>query len=253
MGQRQWALVATASLLMMAAGCGGGAHTQTQIAPDPWIRVGDGGADVHVPAHHDRVGVVVLPGLAEGDGFLIRQGWSELADREHFVAIYPIRGGSWNAGLCCATAAAEKRDDVGWLAAVISDARRQYGLTTILLSGNSNGAMMAERLVAERPDISRRIVIWAGSPEMPKPGRWTGSITIYDGFTDRTTPHTGGISRIGGKSVEIRPFSETSRWLVGATVRTVIVQGAGHLPEVNWPEVAWRELNSSPAVADGGQ
>jgi polyhydroxybutyrate depolymerase len=237
----------------MAAGCGQGVRTQTRLTPDNWIRFGNGVAVVHVPAHPSRVGVVVLPGLAEGPSFLIRQGWSKLADREHFIAIYPVRGGSWNAGLCCATASEQNRDDVTWLTAVISDVRRKFGITTILLSGNSNGAMMVERLVAERPGISRRVVIWAGAPEMPKPGRWSGRITIYDGFEDRTTPHTGGVSRIGGHAVEIRSFSETSRWLIGAAVRTVIVPGAGHLPEANWPEIAWRELNANPAVADGGQ
>jgi poly(3-hydroxybutyrate) depolymerase len=56
---------------------------------------------VHIPASRGQVGVVVLHSYRNDYAEPIRQGWSSLADKQHFVAIYPDRGSSWNAGLCC--------------------------------------------------------------------------------------------------------------------------------------------------------
>ena len=212
--------------------------------PDTRIGYGLGDAMIHVPLHHDRIGVVVLHSYGHGSGELVRQGWSTLSDSQHFIAIYPARGESWAAGLCCGRASVANRDDVSWLTTVIDNVRSKFGLTTIYLVGNSNGGMMAERLVAERPDITDRVVVWAGAPEMPRPGHWNGTIVAHDGFNDRTVPRTGGLSIIGRRKVFIRPVSVTSRWLIGASVRTVTVPGAGHNPVANWPELAWNALTS---------
>jgi poly(3-hydroxybutyrate) depolymerase len=126
---------------------------------------------------------------------------------------------------------------------VIAKVRSRYGLTKILLAGNSNGGMMAERLVAEQPDITRRVAVWAAAPEMPKAGQWTGYLAAYDGSRDTTVPYAGGESFIGGQDVTIRPVSATVNWLIGATVHAVTVKGAGHGPVADWPAIAWRELN----------
>jgi poly(3-hydroxybutyrate) depolymerase len=78
-------------------------------------------------------------------------------------------------------ASTANRDDVDWLSTVITTLRVKYGLNRILIAGNSNGGMMAERLVSERPWLSSRLAVWGAAPEMPKPGRWTGIATIFDG------------------------------------------------------------------------
>jgi poly(3-hydroxybutyrate) depolymerase len=209
---------------------------------DARIKFGAGAAYVHVPHSHSRIGVVVLHSLGNDQHELVKQGWSRLSDHERFVAIYPQLGESWNAGLCCGPSVVSKRDDVTWLATVIADLRVRYGLTTIYLAGNSNGAMMAERLVAERPQNTRRVAIWAGAPEMPRAGRWTGSIAIYDGSRDPLVPLAGGTTYISGVHVTIRPARTTGQWLIGAHVKTVSVKGAGHTAAPGWPAMAWREL-----------
>ena len=120
-----------------------------------------------MPAHPTGIGVVVLHGFLETVAIPVTQGWSASSDRHGFVAIYPGRGYSWNAGLCCDSASAAKRDDVSWLVTAIDTARSRYGLKTIYLAGNSNGGMMVERLLAERPTVSNRFAVWAAAPEMP--------------------------------------------------------------------------------------
>jgi poly(3-hydroxybutyrate) depolymerase len=212
------------------------------LVPDTMIAFGNGATLIHVPIHYDRVGVVVLHSLDHGAGELVDQGWSKLSDAKHFIAIYPVRGDSWGAGLCCGYASVSNRDDVIWLTTVIDDVRRRYGLTKVYLVGNSNGAMMVERMLAERPDITDRAAVWAGAPEMPRPGFWNGTIVAFDGSKDTTVPRGGGVSLIRRRAVLIRPLSATSHWLIGASVQAVTVPGAGHKPASDWPLLAWQAL-----------
>ena len=62
---------------------------------------------------------------------------------------------SFNAVGCCGEAA-DAVDDVGWLGSVITRLVRDFGVTKVVLTGISNGAMMSMRL-AER-DVSFRVV-----------------------------------------------------------------------------------------------
>jgi poly(3-hydroxybutyrate) depolymerase len=212
------------------------------VAQDAYLTFGDGGVHVHVPAKHGSIGVVVLHSLHHTYTEGIDQGWSKLADEKGFTAIYPGRDGAWNAGLCCAGAATTERDDVSWLTNVINTTKDRYHLKKIYLVGNSNGGMMVERLLAERPYLSDRFAVWASAPEMPTPGRWYGTGIIFDGVKDKTVPRAGGRSYIGGHATIVRPASATKNWLVGANLRQIVVPGAGHVPEPGWPTTAWREL-----------
>jgi poly(3-hydroxybutyrate) depolymerase len=232
------AIAVVVMLLGGATACG----AKSPPVADTRMTLGNGYVIVHAPARHDPIGVVVLHSYENEPRELVKQGWSKLADSRRFVAIYPARGSSWNAGLCCGGASAQKRDDVAWLAAVIAAVRARFALKTIFVAGNSNGAMMAERLVAERPDITRRLAVWGGAPEMPRAGRWRGYIAAFDGSKDKTVPAAGGASRFGGKRVIIRPANQIRHWLIGASVHLVRVKGAGHRPVAGWPALAWREL-----------
>ena len=239
---RSWTAAAVAVIMLL---CGTACEKTSTFPTDVHVGFGDGYAVVHQPIRPSHIGVVVLPSYGHQVSELVDQGWSKLADTQHFVAIYPVRGGSWNAGLCCGDASAKNRDDVAWLAGVIAALRARFGLTTIVLAGYSNGAMMAERLVAERPDIARRVAVWGGAPEMPRPGRWTGYIASYHGSTDQTVPQAGGVRTIIGHRVTIRAGTDIRRWLVGASIHLVMVKGAGHEPVAGWPAIAWRELDQA--------
>ncbi len=212
-------------------------------AHDFLFSVGDGQVSVHVPAHPTGIGVVVLHGFLETVAIPVTQGWSASSDRHGFVAIYPGRGYSWNAGLCCDSASAAKRDDVSWLVTAIDTARSRYGLKTIYLAGNSNGGMMVERLLAERPRVSNRFAVWAAAPEMPVAGYWSGYGALFAGTDDRVISRKGGRVTIGGVPAVIRPAASTGRWLKGAHLSQTILPGQGHAPPADWPELAWAALS----------
>lgn len=218
-------------------------RTPVPSAHDDLFSVGDGQVSVHVPAHPTSIGVVVLHGFLETVAIPVTQGWSASSDRHGFVAIYLGRGDSWNAGLCCDSASAAKRDDVSWLVTAIGIARSRYGLKTIYLAGNSNGGMMVERLLAERPSVSNRFAVWAAAPEMPSAGNWSGFGTLFAGTADLVIPRQGGRVVIGGILASIRPAASTGRWLKGAHLRQTLLPGEGHAPPADWPELAWAALS----------
>jgi polyhydroxybutyrate depolymerase len=100
-----------------------------------------------------------------------------LADRETFITVYPNGTGrfenhllTWNAGSCCAYAALNNIDDVGFTIALLKrleelipiDRRRVYA------TGMSNGAMMAYRLAAEVPQYFAAIAPVAGGMVVPQ-------------------------------------------------------------------------------------
>jgi poly(3-hydroxybutyrate) depolymerase len=205
----------------------------------------DGSVFVHVPAHASDIGVLVLHSLGHTAIEPVAQGWSATSDRHGFVALYPQRGNSWNAGICCGIAAATSRDDVSWLATIVQMARVKYHLKTIYLAGFSNGGMMVERLVAEQPAISDRFAVWGAAPEMPTPGQWFGVGNLFQGSKDLFVPAAGGVVSFDGVTNRIRPAIATPDFLVGADLRTFVQNGFGHPPPSSWPEMAWAALVSS--------
>ena len=241
--------VRVALMALLVAACGAHAppvpsgRASAPIAHDALFSVGDGQVSVHVPAHPSGIGVVVLHGFLETVAIPVTQGWSASSDRHGFVAIYPGRGDSWNAGLCCDSASAANRDDVSWLVSAINTVRTKYDLKTIDLAGNSNGGMMVERLLAERPLVSNRFAVWAAAPEMPVAGNWTGRGELFAGTGDLVVPRQGGRVVIGGIPALIRPAASTGRWLKGAHLHQTVIPGQSHAPPANWPELAWAALS----------
>ncbi|MBN1770354.1 MAG: prolyl oligopeptidase family serine peptidase, partial [Deltaproteobacteria bacterium] len=116
---------------------------------------------LHVPPGYDPAAptplVVNLHGLSSN-------AWqqelfcemNDTADAHGFVVMYPDGYlNSWNAGLCCGTAATLDIDDVGFLRAAVAhvserlciDPRRVYA------TGMSNGGYMSHRLACEASDL----------------------------------------------------------------------------------------------------
>lgn len=242
----KWPMIVVAVALLTVIGAAlwpGDRPASGKVGHDDHFAVGDGQVLVHVPAHPSTTGVVVLHGWLETLNDPVKQGWSVASDRHSFVAIYPQRGDSWNAGLCCGSAKDADRDDVSWLTKVIDRARQQYRLKTIYLAGNSNGGMMVERLIAERPGIARHFAVWAAAPEMPTVGAWTGYGALFSGSNDTVVPRRGGVVRIFGVRVTIRPGAVTSHWLQGAHLSRTVIAGALHGTPPDWPELAWTALS----------
>ncbi|MFO7569262.1 MAG: PHB depolymerase family esterase [Smithellaceae bacterium] len=177
---------------------------------------------VHVPPSYDLrkplpLVVVIHGAFDNASGVENATGFSELADRESFIVQYP-NGISlfgflqhWNAGHCCGKAAADKVDDVGFIAKAIEDlcSRLNVDRNRIYMVGFSNGGMMAYRFAAERSDLLAAVAPLAASiggrasvnsPEwrIPLPSHQLPVISIH-GMQDEDVPYDGGTSpRRGG-------------------------------------------------------
>jgi len=172
---------------------------------------------VHVPPinapHCSLPLVIAIHGAFEtAEDMEERSGFSDLADREGFVVVYPNSMGlfgflqHWNAGHCCGKAAADNIDDVGFVVDVIEDVQKRLPIDpdSIYMVGFSNGGMLAYRFAAEKGGILAALATVAtttGSqsagnaplwrlpdPEAPLP------LVSFHGLADDAIPAQGGIS-----------------------------------------------------------
>ncbi len=170
---------------------------------------------VHVPrvAAAKRPLPVVLS-FHGGGGWAAQQQDStrlhRLGEREGFIVVYPNGSGrmagkllTWNAGTCCGYATTNDIDDVGFVAALLDDLAQRTPLdrSRVYATGFSNGAMMAHRLAAERPDLVAAIAPVGGSmvlegiePRAPVPVMHIHSVddprALYDGGLGPPFPGT---------------------------------------------------------------
>ena len=172
---------------------------------------------VHVPPNYSPKKplplVVVIHGAFDtAAGMEKYSTFSDLADRESFIVMYPNGMGifglfqHWNAGHCCGKAANDDVDDVGFIAAAITDVRvrLQIDPNRIYMVGFSNGGMLAYRFAAERGDILAAVAPLAASiggrpsedaPQwrIPDPVKPLSVITIH-GMADDDIVYEGGVS-----------------------------------------------------------
>jgi polyhydroxybutyrate depolymerase len=167
---------------------------------------------VHMPAGADTARPVIINlhgGGSNAESQERYSGMDAVADREHFIAVYPNgtgRGGFlvWNAGTCCGRAPARRVDDVGFIRAVINDLAKRTPVdrTRIYVTGLSNGAMMSYRMAAEASDLVAAIAPVAGSmvlvqfhPKLPVPVMHFHSVddprALYNGGLGPPFPVTG--------------------------------------------------------------
>jgi polyhydroxybutyrate depolymerase len=140
--------------------------------------------------------VVALHSLYHG-GAEAEQEWGldQLALSAGFAVVYPegIRR-AWNAGSCCAGAAANLVDDVGWLRALISHLEREYPIDRerVILVGLSNGGMLAYRYACEHGEEIAGIAVVAASLQVAgcRP-RAPVSVVAVHGGADGHVPYNG--------------------------------------------------------------
>ncbi len=119
---------------------------------------------VHVPVGYDGSLelplVVAIHGAFSGaEDFERQTDFSELADREGFVVVYPNGIGlfgllrHWNSGHCCGKALKSGVDDVGFVADVVAEITSRFSIDPgrVYVVGYSNGGMLAHRIAAEAP------------------------------------------------------------------------------------------------------
>lgn len=138
-------------------------------------------------------------------------GWSDLADREGLVVLYPDGIGllgylqHWNAGHCCGRAAQENWDDTAFLDAAIDGVCASMNIdpSRIYMVGLSNGGMLAYRYAAEGTARLAACAVVAGAigsrsdadaPAWtpPVPGRPVPMLILH-GDADLTVPYGGGL------------------------------------------------------------
>ncbi|TQS45364.1 alpha/beta hydrolase family esterase [Cryptosporangium phraense] len=192
-------------LLLGAAGCDRAAARPAAPASTSveTVRVGDVERTyrLHVPtAAVGRTGapvVIVLHG-GGGNGAQVEKqtGFSDLADREGFLAVYPDGSGrtrllTWNAGTCCGYARDRDVDDVGFLRVLIA----QFPGRRVYVTGFSNGAMLAYRAGCELADQVGAIAPVSGAMDLPscRPARPLPVYAIH-GDADPIVPYDGGTS-----------------------------------------------------------
>jgi len=189
---------------------------------------------VHIPTGYDEKNplplVVVIHGAFDNAKGMERfSGFSQLADREGFIVLYPNGIGilgflqHWNAGHCCGKAAADNIDDVGYLEAAIKDVAAQLAVDRqrVYMVGFSNGGMLVHRFAAEKGNLLAAAAPLAASiggrpardiPEwrIPDPVRPLPLMMVH-GQADDDIPYGGGRSAHRG--------GERTYWSVNESVR----------------------------------
>jgi polyhydroxybutyrate depolymerase len=156
--------------------------------------------------------VVVLHG-GGGSADVIEEttGFTDLAEREGFIVVYPNGTGelpcrllTWNSGYIDVWASKHDIDDSGFVAALVERLSELYSIDRdrVFVTGISNGAMMAYRVAAEHSDIFAAVGAVAGSiggrpaadadewiipvPDHPL------SVVIFHGMQDSHVRYDGG-------------------------------------------------------------
>ncbi|HEY6241301.1 MAG TPA: alpha/beta fold hydrolase [Burkholderiales bacterium] len=218
---------------LLCAGLACEAHAVALAPGDHRFTVAAGGMErsyiVHVPPAPAGSAVVINfhggGGEAESHQKYVRM--DALADREGFITVYPYGTGAsktrlltWNAGTCCGSAARNKVNDVGFVAALLDDLalRTPYDQGRVYATGLSNGAMMVYRLAAELPERIAAIAPVAGmmAPETFKAVRPVPIVHIHS-VDDPRALYQGGLGPpfpFTSARVMHLPVEETmSKWI----------------------------------------
>jgi polyhydroxybutyrate depolymerase len=208
---------------------------------------------LHVPAAYDPRRptplVVVLHGAFSNAAEMEwRTGWSELADRENFVVIYPNGIGlfgltqHWNAGHCCGAARSQRVDDMGAVASAIEEVRRVLHIDPdrIHMTGFSNGAMLTHLYAATRGEQLASIAPLAGAVasagdeseplgKIPRPTTALPAI-LFHGRADAKVPYAGGrapgSSRVHSSARDAAEFWRERAACKAPAVRSVLRGGS---------------------------
>lgn len=162
---------------------------------------------VHVPKRTLEQPPVILAFHGGGGNAAGFQEYAELhaiAEREGFIVVYPNGTGplprrllTWNAGDgCCGHAMTRKVNDVGFATTVLNDleGRTPIDRGRVYATGHSNGAIMAHRMAAERPELIAAIAPFAGSLDLKNfaPRRGVPVLQIHS-VDDPRALYNGGL------------------------------------------------------------
>ncbi|MFP4465856.1 MAG: alpha/beta hydrolase family esterase [Candidatus Goldiibacteriota bacterium] len=161
---------------------------------------------IFVPSAHKKGGrlpVVIILHRDGGNALWTEKytGFSKLAEREGFIAVYPEGfGASWNDGRKVPRSAAHrmKINDIGFISAVLETVKEKYSVDEdkIYAAGMSGGGMMAFRLACALPGVFNAVAgVSANIPvdiyDRCKPEKGIRAVVI-NGTGDPIMPYNGG-------------------------------------------------------------
>ena len=185
-------------------------------APGDWVTLPDGRRYLAVLPRQSP-GAPLIVALHGGGGqartFAAKSGLAPAATAAGYAVIFPDGTGPWNAhtfnaGYCCGTAARDGVDDLSFLDAAIADAKARYRLDPgpVVITGVSNGAMLAEAYAATRPQAVRAVAAVAGTLDLARfPPRGPVPLFILHGSNDRNVPLAGGLGPRARNRVPFTP------------------------------------------------
>lgn len=145
-------------------------------------------------------------------------GFSSLADKEKFLAIFPDGvDGYWNVDdTCCGTAGQQKIDDVGFLKAIVAklDAETRIDAKRVYASGFSNGGGLAHRMGCDAADVIAAIAPTATDlrTQPCNPARPISMMEVK-GLADSLEPYGGGVvGPDGGQYVDVGAKESLRLW-----------------------------------------
>ncbi|WP_328353054.1 esterase [Mycobacterium sp. NBC_00419] len=217
---------------------------------------------LHVPPGLQNPSGLVINLHGAGQTGAIQAGvtnYNAIADRYGFVVAYPDGiDMSWADGRGASVPDRDGVDDVGFLAALIGQLSRDFGIPPgrVFVTGMSAGAFMANRLACDRADLVSAVAPVAGTLGVGvacNPSKPVSVLAIH-GTDDPVVPFAGGpmVGR-GGPSEIVSAPAMAERWRAldqcpsvpapnpqgftvsgcagGTQVEFVSVNGAGH----TWP------------------
>jgi polyhydroxybutyrate depolymerase len=162
---------------------------------------------LHLPPAYDGkhslpLVIVLHGGGGNAPGAVKMTGFSQKADKEGFVVVYPNGSGrlktrllTWNSGNCCGYALDSNVDDVGFIRALIDELVKMRSIDPkrVYATGMSNGGMMTYRLGCELSDKLAAIAPVAGALNVENCAPTNPvSVIIFHGTADEHVLYTGG-------------------------------------------------------------
>ncbi|MDD2718011.1 MAG: PHB depolymerase family esterase [Candidatus Wallbacteria bacterium] len=162
---------------------------------------------LHIPPQYDGKKALPLVLVLHGGAGNAKQtakwlGFSEKADKNGFIVVYPNGSGllkekllTWNSGNCCGYALRKKIDDVGFIRLLIEVLENTLKIDPcrIFATGISNGGMMSYRLACELSDKLAAVAPVAGALNCEtKMMKYPVSLIVFHGTADQHVLYKGG-------------------------------------------------------------
>lgn len=167
------------------------------------IRLGDRWYEIVLPRAPKGAPLILAlhGGGGDPDQFASASGLGAAATAAGYAVAFPAGSGrhgerllTWNGGYCCGHAQRARVDDIGFLKAVIRDARDRFGLSDrVFVTGMSNGSILSETFAAQNPGLVRAVAGVAGTMDTRRV-RVTAPVPllIIHGTADTVVPYDGG-------------------------------------------------------------